>query len=166
MGEFKISNGVNASENLRLKLPKWLLYELMRPVPRDILENGSGKGAAGLRMQLCRSQDMHIQNNSYPIYVEKGDTLRFRYMRFRIETAHSKIGWPLSPLLKVAMDMLDWELDSGCIFEQAMQPGDMVFSNNMLIAHARNSFFDADDKPPRHKVRAWLQIQKANLGAN
>ncbi len=69
-------------------------------------------------------------------------------------------------LLKVAMDMLDWELETGCIFKQAMETGDMVLFNNMLVAHARNSFFDADDKPPRHKVRAWLQIQKANIGSN
>jgi hypothetical protein len=30
----------------------------------------------------------------------------------------------------------------------------------MLVAHARNAFYDAPDKVPRHKVRAWIQIQK------
>ena len=91
--------------------------------------------------------------------------MRFRYMRFWIETAHKKVGWPISPMLTVAMDMLDKQLDESCCFEQCMESGDMIYDNNMIVAHARNAFEDLPGKPPRHKVRAWLQIQKAELAA-
>merc|ERR1719499_2333450 len=35
----------------------------------------------------------------------------------------------------------------------------------MIVAHALNSFKDDDDKPPRHQVRAWIQIQQSDLVA-
>merc|ERR1712050_272090 len=69
----------------------------------------------------------HLQQNAYPIYVEKADRMRFRYMRYWIETGFRKSGLPCSPLLRVAMDMLDAELDQTCIFNQVMQPGEMAF---------------------------------------
>jgi len=43
-GALKLSNGVNVFESLKLKLPDFLMYELLRNIPRDILENGSEKG--------------------------------------------------------------------------------------------------------------------------
>ena len=35
--------------------------------------------------------------------------------------------------------------------------------NNAIIAHARDSFENDPYAPPRHKVRAWLQAQKADM---
>jgi len=166
-GEFKISNACNAFEQLKLKLPKFMMFELLRPVVRDVLENGGGQGAVGLA-KLSRSKQLlakRIKHNRYPIFVDGGKGMRFRYMRYWIETAHQKVNWPISPLLTLAMDLLDAQLDQGCCFEEALQPGDMIYSNNMIVAHARNSFEDDDDKPPRHKVRAWIQIQKSDLAA-
>lgn len=168
-GEFRIANGANALEELKLRLPKFMMYELLRPIPRDVLENGSGKGAAGIAMKLSRSEHLlakRIKYNSYPIFVDRGERMRFRYMRFWIETAHRKVNWPISPLLKVGMDLLDEELDNSCCFNESMEPGDMIYDNNMIVAHARNAFKVADGQAPRHKVRAWLQIQKSELLAN
>lgn len=64
------------------------------------------------------------------------------------------------------MDLLDEELDNSCCFNESMEPGDMIYDNNMIVAHARNAFKVADGQAPRHKVRAWLQIQKSELLAN
>lgn len=166
-GEFKIANAVNAFENLKLKLPKFLLYELMRAIPRDILESGQGKGTSlDILSALTRGgsfMSLRLKRNAFPIFVDRGNRMRFRYMRYWIETAHRKIGWNISPLLVIAMDALDKELDSVCCFEESLEPGDMVFSNNMIIAHARNSFEDVPGDIPRHKVRAWIQIQHVHL---
>ena len=162
-GQFKVSNAVNALENLKMKLPQFLLYELLRPLPRDILENGKGRGVEGdMLTKVTRSDTilkLRLKRNAFPIFVDQGDRMKFRYMRYWIETAHRKIGWSISPLLVVAMDLLDRELNTACCFEEALDPGDMVFSNNLLIAHARKAFEDVPPDMPRHKVRAWLQIR-------
>ncbi len=165
-GELKVANIVNAWETLKLKLPKFLLFELLRPLPRDLLENGSGQGTAGDAMlALSRSKlflPMRIKGNAYPIIVEQGDRLKCRYMRFWIETAHEKVGWKISPLLCIAMDCLDDALNSFQCYQQVMSPGEMVFVNNCQFAHARTAFLDGEGDIPRYKVRAWLQLQKVD----
>ena len=55
------------------------MYELTRAIPRDILENGGGKGTVGAASALSRSAAllaMRIKYNSYPIYVVEGDRMR------------------------------------------------------------------------------------------
>ena len=160
----RVSNYTNAWEKLKLHIPKFLQYELTRPLPRDILENGKGVGNdEDLVSKLSRS-DMflptRIKRNSYPIILEDGDRLQCRYMRHWIETGHQKAGLPLSPLLTIAMDFFDEALDKECIFNECLQRGDMIFTNNRLVAHARNSFKDdpTGEYPPRHMVRAWIQF--------
>eukprot|EP00730_Choanoeca_flexa_P009268 TRINITY_DN12617_c2_g5_i1.p1 TRINITY_DN12617_c2_g5~~TRINITY_DN12617_c2_g5_i1.p1 ORF type:complete len:572 (+),score=182.81 TRINITY_DN12617_c2_g5_i1:184-1716(+) len=165
-GEFRISNAVNALEKLKLRLPRFILNELYRPIYRDVLENGSGKGVEGFVNGLARTDtllSMRVKKNSYPIFAELDDRVRFRYMRYWIETGHKKAGHEVSPLLKIAMDELDRELDHYCVFEQRMKPGEIVYTNNLTIAHARRAFTDSSSPTelPRHLVRAWLQIQHA-----
>lgn len=161
-GEIRVSNAVNAIESLKSRIPKFLLYELMRPLPRDVMENGSGEGRTGdILLDVSRSPkllQLRVQNNSYPIVVEQDDGMRFRYMRYWIETGHAKAGLTMSPLLSVAMDLLDQALDESQLWEGRMQSGDVLFCNNMLLAHARRSFANTPDQPPRHKLRAWLQM--------
>jgi len=89
--------------------------------------------------------------------------LSFRYMRHWIETGHEKTFWKVPTLLKIAMDVLDDHLDDACCFHQALERGDMIFANNAIIAHARDQFKNDPDAPPRHKVRAWIQVQKAAI---
>ena len=175
-------------------------------IPRDILENGDGKGTVGAASKLSRADGilaMRIRYNSYPIYQVEGDCmrqvtcnrspplfvfclvhfiffragystilysffcsaviLRFRYMRHWIETGHEKTFWKVPTLLKIAMDVLDDHLDDICCFHQALERGDIVFANNAMIAHARDQFKNDPDAPPRHKVRAWIQVQKADI---
>ena len=165
-GELKISNFANAWEKLKLRLPKFLQYELLRPLPRDVLEKGKGVGndSSDLLSQLSRGENflpLRVKRNSYPIVIDKGDKMQFRYMRHWIETGHSKSGLPLSPLLTIAMDFLDEALDNECIFNENLKQGDILYANNKLIAHSRNAFQDDPTKvkPQRHMIRAWIQIR-------
>ena len=84
-------------------------------------------------------------------------------MRHWIETGHEKTFWKVPTLLKIAMDVLDDHLDDNCCFHQALERGDIIFSNNAMIAHARDQFKNDPNAPPRHKVRAWIQVQKADI---
>jgi len=162
-GEFKVSNFCNAFQKMRMMMPDFFFYELERPLPRDVLENGQGKGSIGVVTRLSRNEGllaMRIRNNSYPILLQQGSQMRARYMRFWIETGHLKTGWKVPVLLKIAMDMLDDQLDAETCFHEALIRGDMIFANNSIIAHARDAFKNNPDGPPRHKVRAWIQVQK------
>ena len=163
-GELKLANSVNAWEKLKLHLPKFLQYELLRALPRDVLDNGKGVGNEdGLVSKLSRADyllSLRIQRNSYPIFVENQNDMRFRYMRYWIESGHRKVGLPISPLLTIAMDFLDQALDRECIFNENLKRGEMMYTNNMLVAHARNAFQDdpTGANPPRFKVRTWIQV--------
>jgi SAM-dependent methyltransferase/alpha-ketoglutarate-dependent taurine dioxygenase len=158
-GKFKISNACNAYHDLLACLPDFLTYELQRPIPRDILENGAGKGSDDTTA-LSRAAPVlanRIRYNAYPIYSLDNDRMRFRYMRHWIETGHKKTDWKVPTLLRIAMDVLDDKLDASKTFNQRLERGDMIFANNALIAHARDSFKDHPDHRPRHLVRAWIQ---------
>jgi len=153
----------NAYDEIAKTIPNFMMHELTRLLPRDVLENGNGKGLTDIDSSLSRSGDilaMRIRYNSYPIYATEGDRMRFRYMRYWIETGHRKTGWRVPTLLRIAMDILDDELDETCVFHEKLKRGEIIFANNAMLAHARDSFEDAPGEPPRHKVRAWLQIQK------
>ena len=174
-GEFAVANACNAFCGLDTHMPRFIMYELMRPLPRDVIEKGKGKGAAAedFVSNLARSKEMlqlRILRNAFPIFeVAKDDSgclevdrrMRFRYMRFWVESGHQKAGLRVSPMLRLAMDFLDHELEQFCCFKAPLEAGDIVMCNNHLIAHARESF--KDGKRPRHKVRAWIQIQVADL---
>jgi len=79
-------------------------------------------------------------------------------MRYWIESGFEKAQMRMSPLLRVALDLLDAELEKEQVFNNRMKPGEMVFCNNKIFAHARDSFTDHPDYPARHKVRAWIQF--------
>jgi len=143
------------------------MNELHRPVSRDILENGKGnKKVLGMESQLSRAASimtLRISYNSYPIFETQGDRMRFRYMRFWIESAHKKMHWKLPTLLRIAMDVLDDTLDEGCCFHERLSRGEIIICNNSCVAHARDSFKDLEGDKPRHLVRAWMQVQKVDL---
>jgi len=174
-GEFAVANACNAFCGLDTHMPRFIMYELMRPLPRDVIEKGKGKGstAEDFVSNLARSKEMlqlRILRNAFPIFeVAKDDygnlevdrRMRFRYMRFWVESGHKKAGLRVSPMLRLAMDFLDRELEQFCCFKAPLEAGDIIMCNNHLIAHARESF--KDGARPRHKVRAWIQIQVADL---
>jgi SAM-dependent methyltransferase len=167
-GKSKITNACNAFDKVKNILPKFMMHELMRPIARDILENGSGRGNENVGTLLSRAErimHLRISYNSYPIYVAKEGRMRFRYMRHWIETAHQKVNWRLPTMLRIAMDVLDDTLTEGCCFYERLERGDILICNNSCVAHGRDAFRDVPGQPPRHLVRAWIQCQKVDLYA-
>merc|ERR1712127_791609 len=175
-GKFYLSNAASALASLKTTLPKFVLNELFRPLPRDILENGNGQGVQrGDLVRFARSPELRklrVRHNAYPIFEEglghgcslrnsnsdSDELLRFRYMRQWIESGHSKARMGLSPLLRFALDALDAALEREKVASIRMQPGDMVFCNNMSFAHSRDAFANQAGDPGRHKVRVWLKL--------
>merc|ERR1719383_442767 len=106
-GEFRVANACNVHATLSTKLPAFLLYELTRSIPRDVLEKGSGTGqGAGFAAEQRRNGRMlalRVLRNCFPIFhvsneVHSGDThMRFRYMRYWIGSGHAKAQLPQSP---------------------------------------------------------------------
>jgi hypothetical protein len=124
-GEFGVSNACNAFADIQALLPHFLKFELMRLIPREVMEKGKGQGKVGADWisAIARGSDLlrlRCLRNAFPIYelaVDRDGThygesrLRFRYMRFWIESAHAKCGMRLSPFLRIAMDFVDAHLD-------------------------------------------------------
>eukprot|EP00957_Ditylum_brightwellii_P199715 15224408-Ditylum_brightwellii.AAC.1 len=166
-GKLHLSNACTALGLLKNKVPKFVLNELFRPLPRDVLEDGSGQGvnrADLLRFSRCPDLlKLRVQHNAYPIFEEgsNGHTklLRFRYMRQWIESGHSKGQMHIPPLLKIALDALDSAIDAENVASITMQSGEMVFCNNMIFCHARDAFTNKASNPARHKVRVWIKLQ-------
>lgn len=167
-GKSKITNACNAFDSVEHILPKFMMHELTRPIPRDILENGKGRGNDNVGTQLSRTKSimrLRISYNSYPIYVTQKGRIRFRYMRHWIETAHEKVHWRLPTMLRIAMDVLDDTLTEGCCFYERLERGDILICNNSCVAHGRDAFQDVPGQPSRHLVRAWMQCQGVDLYA-
>jgi len=166
-GKSKLSNACNAYDKMQSFLPKLMLHELTRPVPRDILENGRGRGNENVGTELSRTESilqLRISYNSYPIYdVSEEGRMRFRYMRHWIETAHQKVNWKLPTMLRIAMDVLDDTLTEGSCFHERLDRGDILICNNGIVSHGRDAFEDVPGVAPRHLVRAWMQCQKVDL---
>ena len=166
-GKLHFSNVPSALASLKKNLPKFILNELFRPLPRDILENGSGDGV-GDSLRFTRRADLfklRVRHNSFPIFEEgistnkhEDELILFRYMRQWIESGHKNGDVSLSPLLELAMDSLDSALDDEKVGSVDMKAGDMLYCNNMSFAHARSAFIN-DNKNTRHNVRVWIKLQ-------
>lgn len=85
-----------------------------------------------------------------------------------MESGHRRAGLTISPLLKVASDLLDAELDAQCKVNRQLGPGEILFCNNHITGHARTAFVDAGEDERtgqlgRLLVRCWLQCDPALL---
>ena len=77
-GELSITNACNAYASLLARMPRFLLFELMRPLPRELVEKGKGKGSSpeDYVSNVARSAEMlqlRILRNSFPIFELAGD---------------------------------------------------------------------------------------------
>ena len=72
----------DAWEKLKLHLPEFLRYELLRAIPRDVLESGKGTGnEEEFISKLSRAEHLlalRVHRNSYPIVSEDDDKMQFR----------------------------------------------------------------------------------------
>jgi len=167
-GVLHISIASNALQLLKQNLPKFILNELFRRLPRDILENGRGEGVnRAALLRFSRTSDLlklRVRHNAFPIFEEghngRNECLRMRYMRQWIESGHVKGQLDLPPFLKLALDALDSALDIEKVASIKMKAGEIIYCNNMSVCHGRDAFTNRAGDPERHKVRAWLQLQE------
>jgi alpha-ketoglutarate-dependent taurine dioxygenase len=103
----------------------------------------------------------------FPILSWDGETLTVRYLRYWIETAHEKVGQPLTPAQQSALQTLDEVLGRRTLqVEFHLQPGEMLFVNNRWILHNRTAFVDhPEPQRRRHYIRLWLQAQAPPAGS-
>lgn len=146
-GESLIANAANLLMYLNQNYPH-LSEVLHRPLCRDVITPGT-------------VQDLDaIRDNAIPIfqYDEHGGVI-FRYMRFWIESALSKLNEPFPLELQEALNAIDLFFARS---EHAMcfrlNRGDMLLVNNRFICHNRTAFIDGEK--PRVYVRAWINQQK------
>jgi SAM-dependent methyltransferase len=173
-GESLVANAVNAYAKLQIRLPKFLVHELERNTTRDLIGTGFG-GEDDILRELGRTSAVmlhRLRSNRFPVFGKKASAstgtegLTFRYMRTWIESGHSRAGYRISPLLKIAMDLLDQELDNACMIQCTLNPGDVLYCNNHITAHARSAFENgptqANTGGSRLLVRSWIQHKDEN----
>lgn len=165
-GELYTSNFSNAFTKLKSLLPYFLMFEYLRPIPRDIIENGNANGMqVDLQTKFLREPTLlkfRAYKNAFPIvYFPNGDFninhMTCRYMRYWIESGHGLAQQKISPFLRVAMDLLEDQLDAASSLGVRLRPGDLIMANNRVTAHKRNEFED-DERNPRHMVRTWISL--------
>jgi alpha-ketoglutarate-dependent taurine dioxygenase len=96
-----------------------------------------------------------------PVLCWEEGGLVYRYLRYWIESGHEKIGQPLTPEQRRALDALDEVAhDPALRVDFALKHGDMFFINNRWILHNRTAFEDHDEEQRRrHLVRLWLRAE-------
>jgi len=125
-----------------------LLSELKKPIIRDVITPGTDQNID------------QILGNSFPVFEENNGSITFRYMRFWIESAHTKTGKELPNKLKEAMDEIDRFFNTEeNILQFQLNVGDMLYINNRFMCHNRTAFEDRPDLNIRRKlVRTWINI--------
>ena len=96
-----------------------------------------------------------------PVLTWEQGGLMYRYLRYWIESGHEKIGQPLTPVQRRALDALDEVANDPALrVEFALRQGDLFFINNRWILHNRTAFEDRhEEELRRHLVRLWLQAE-------
>lgn len=146
-GESLVTNAASAYEMLKKQFPE-CLDELEKPIIRDVITPGYE-----FNMEA-------ILNNAFPVYNLENDGFLFRYMRYWIESAHSKTKFPISPLLLQGMDAIDnffSKAENTVRFK--MQRGHMLFLNNRFLCHNRSAFEDHPSMGRRRMVRTWINFE-------
>ena len=150
------SGGVNRLVNT-LAIYQQLLRsnpEVLHRLCQDFIRDKMILNETGNRSLADRIQ------NSFPVF-EWGrwySGLTCRYMRYWIEAGHTKAQQPLKKTDILALNQFEAALnDEEMTYQLQLQPGDILFLNNHLIAHDRTEYLDWE-KPEqkRHLVRMWV----------
>lgn len=99
---------------------------------------------------------VHVARNRFPVFSCSDAGLCFRYMRYWIERGHERCGEPLDEEARRAFDVLDAVLsDPVNVLSFRMEPGDLLFVDNTLVAHDRDAY-EEDPAWPRLMLRLWI----------
>jgi len=95
-----------------------------------------------------------------PVFFDTKHGTGITYLRKYINAGHAYEDVPdLTEKQKAALDAVDSALeDQSLIAEGYIQPGEVVFFNNMAMIHGRTAFEDHDD-PSKKRVlfRTWIK---------
>lgn len=144
-GENLLGNAADIYKYLAANNPE-AVEALSKPIIRDVITPG-----------VVQNNEA-ILKNSFPVFEFDEHGLRFRYMRYWIETAHEKTGVPMPEGLVDAMNAVDNYLaEEQNVFKYRLQRGDMLFMNNAFLGHNRTDFYDYDDpEVKRRMTRTWI----------
>ena len=148
-GESRITNTLAVYKKLLRSHPD-VLFRLCQNFIRDKINlNEVGERSLPERLQ-----------NSFPVF-EWGrwyPGVSCRYMRYWIEAGHQKAGVPLTEVELATLDLFEQGLNSPeMTYQFKLNPGEMLFLNNHLIAHDRTEYQDWDkSEQKRLLVRMWV----------
>ena len=103
-----------------------------------------------------------------PSYSMTDGVLSCRLQRNQIEMSAEKCGIPLTKTEQEALDLLDNLANSSqFMLEMDLEPGDVQFCNNYVIAHGRTDFADSEkEEEKRLMLRLWLKFRDARPVGN
>ena len=122
-----------------------LVPYLYEPLARDVITPGE-----------INSQEA-IQNNNFPLFSTDSRGLVFRYMRYWIEVAYSKLEIAQPEAITKTLDIIDnffSEPENTVRFK--MKKGDVFYVNNRFLCHNRTAFKNSGK--PRQMVRSWINL--------
>ncbi|MFM1988691.1 MAG: hypothetical protein RJA99_1648 [Pseudomonadota bacterium] len=95
-----------------------------------------------------------------PVFERRGTRLDCRYARSYIAGAADRLGVPLEPAERAALDAFDVAArreDLAALMD--FQPGDVQLLDNLAVLHGRTAFEDGPDPAERRYLyRLWLQL--------
>ncbi len=133
------------------------IHEIMRQQRPDLLE----RLYRGYRYHRGGEQQPDaepITPHRVPVFSHHEGVTSTRYVRFYLEVAAEQDpSITLDDLDREALDYLETlAADPELHFEFTLKPGEAVFANNFTVFHARSSFANDPNLPPRHLLRLWL----------
>ena len=94
-----------------------------------------------------------------PIFNIENGILNFRYLADYVYSSYALLGEQLSERHKKALKNLDDLLENKkLIVSFDLVKGDLIYVNNLIIAHGRGSFIDHSDKNKKRRIlRTWIK---------
>lgn len=99
-----------------------------------------------------------LPSSRLPIFTWDSERLSARYYDDYIRNGHRLMNAPLAEednAALAAMKAIIEEPDNWIEFR--LEPGQIEYTNNQLLAHGRTGFRDADGRSERHLLRFWLR---------
>jgi alpha-ketoglutarate-dependent taurine dioxygenase len=124
---------------------------------RDALETLYGHFHFDKRGEFLEGEAETLER---PVFEYGSGTLSFRYMPEYIRSGHKKVGKALTTSQNLALNRLDNILKTPSLqVEFPLASGEMLWINNIWIAHNRTAFKDDQQQPEkkRHYVRLWIR---------
>ncbi|WP_017318647.1 TauD/TfdA family dioxygenase [Mastigocladopsis repens] len=150
-GDTRISNALNVHEILKQNSP-----DILKCLYQEFIRESRWEGKEpSLQERLSNS----IPIFSYGLFT---DGLSFRYSKYRLYRPYELGVKTLSAQQNEALECLETVLNSPSLVHTfTMLPGQILFTNNHILAHERTPFVEWDEPSKRrHMVRMWVKLSR------